>query len=184
MESVIAGMLEDFEDGKLNRRQLIQSIAIAAAAVAMPGRVGAAPREASFNTIGIDHISYSVVDYEKTRDFYADLMGMRIEEYADGSAQCRMFFGDEGAHMIARSRPVPAGHPADQPTGRVDHISFQIADWDTDRVEAELNRRGLAPRLDTGTPGRRPWASFHVRDPDGTDLQISGDLKPGDRLYK
>ncbi len=35
MESVIAGLLEDFDDGKMTRRQLIQSLAMAAAA-AMP----------------------------------------------------------------------------------------------------------------------------------------------------
>jgi hypothetical protein len=49
-------------------------------------------------------------------------------------------------------------------------------------VKAELERRGLAPRLDTG--GGDGYASFHVKDPDGWDLQISGDPKPGDPLYK
>ena len=49
-------------------------------------------------------------------------------------------------------------------------------------MEAELKRRGLEPRLDTG--GGAGYASFHVKDPDGWDLQISGDPKPGDRLYK
>ena len=28
------------------------------------------------------------------------------------------------------------------------------------------------------------YASFHVPDPDGYDVQISGDLKPGDSLYE
>ena len=32
MESVIAGLLTDFEKGKMTRRQLIQSLALAAAA--------------------------------------------------------------------------------------------------------------------------------------------------------
>jgi len=39
-------------------------------------------------------------------------------------------------------------------------------------VEAELKRRGLEPRVDTEN-------SFHVKDPDGFDLQISGEaMKP------
>jgi len=39
-------------------------------------------------------------------------------------------------------------------------------------VEAELKRRGLTPRPDTED-------SFHVKDPDGFDLQISGkNMKP------
>jgi len=34
MESVIAKLLQDFEQGKMNRRQLIQSLSLAAAAAA------------------------------------------------------------------------------------------------------------------------------------------------------
>ena len=34
MESVIAKLLQDFERGKMNRRQLIQSLSLAAAAAA------------------------------------------------------------------------------------------------------------------------------------------------------
>ena len=43
---------------------------------------------------------------------------------------------------------------------------------DKDKVKAELDRRGLSPRVDTEN-------SFHVKDPDGFDLQISGkEMKP------
>ena len=42
MESVIAKLLQDFEQGKMNRRQLIQSLSLAAAAAAgmAPGGQG------------------------------------------------------------------------------------------------------------------------------------------------
>ena len=43
METIIAGLLKDFEDGKMTRRQLIQSLALAAAA-AMPGAAATAQR--------------------------------------------------------------------------------------------------------------------------------------------
>jgi hypothetical protein len=85
------------------------------------------------------------------------------------------------SRLIARNRRQPA--PADAPVKSVvDHIAFKIDNWNTDRVKSELERRGLAPRLDTG--GGDGCASFHVKDPDGWDLQISGDPKPGDPLYK
>jgi catechol 2,3-dioxygenase-like lactoylglutathione lyase family enzyme len=198
MESTINRLIVDYESGKLSRRQLVRSLAAAAAAMALPRRAAAQPLVApvenpfanGFRTVGIDHISFSVKDYEKTRDFYADLMGWRAEAYADGSKQVRLFWGPAslpglsgGSHTIARNADF-SKTPAGQPTASVGHISYQIADWDTDKVEAELKRRGLDPRLDTGTEGRRPWASFHVKDPNGYDLQISGDVKPGDRLHK
>jgi hypothetical protein len=49
-------------------------------------------------------------------------------------------------------------------------------------VKAELERRGLKPRLDTGALPTK--GSFHVADPDGYDLQIEGTLKAGDSLLK
>jgi hypothetical protein len=46
-------------------------------------------------------------------------------------------------------------------------MAYTIDAWDKNAVEAELKSRGLAPRPDTED-------SFHVKDPDGFDLQISG----------
>jgi hypothetical protein len=40
MEHIIAKLLRDFEDGFMNRRQLIQSLSLAATAVACVGEAG------------------------------------------------------------------------------------------------------------------------------------------------
>ena len=179
METIIARLLQDFEDGKMSRRQLIKSLAVAAtAASAVTSPVSIEAQGQGFRTIALDHVSYQVTDYKRTRDFYADLMGMTVSG-DNGSSQCTLRFGD--ASVIARNRRQPA--PADAPVKSViDHVAFKIDNWNTDRVKSELERRGLAPRLDTG--GGDGYASFHVKDPDGWDLQISGDPKPGDPLYK
>lgn len=179
METIIARLLEDFENGKMNRRQLIKSLAVASAAASAMSSPAAAEAEGQgFKTIALDHISYQVTDYKRTRDFYADLMGMPVTA-DNGTSQCSLHFGD--AYVIARNRRQPA--PADAPVKSVvDHIAFKIDNWNTDRVKGDLERSGLAPRLDTG--GGDGYASFHVKDPDGWDLQISGDPKPGDPLYK
>ena len=173
MEHIISKLLQDFEKGLMNRRQLIQSLALAATAASATSTISAAAGS-GFKTVGVDHISYQVRDYKRTRDFYSNLMGMTVA--GDTGSQCELHFGD--AMVIARNRR-PANANA---TGRVDHIAFKIADWNTDKVRAELESRRLTPRLDTG--GGDGYASFHVTDPDGFDLQISGDPKPGDRLYK
>lgn len=177
METIIARLLQDFETGKMNRRQLIKSLAVAAtAAVHVPSPAQAQGK--GFKTIALDHISYAVTDYKRTRDFYADLMGMPVSG-DNGTTQCSLNFA--GASVIARNRRDPV--PADAAVKSVvNHIAFKIDNWDTNRVKAELDRRGLEPRLDTG--GGNGYASFHVKDPDGWDLQISGDPKPGDPLYK
>jgi catechol 2,3-dioxygenase-like lactoylglutathione lyase family enzyme len=149
MEHIISKLLEDFEQGRVTRRQLVQRIAWAAAAA--PTASSASP----FKAVAVNHISYQVRDYRKARDFYADLFGMKVTH--DNGKECDLLFGD--SVLIARNR---SAH-----TPRVDHIAYMIDNWDRHAVEAELKRRGLQPRPDTVN-------SFHVKDPDGFDLQIAG----------
>ena len=51
---------------------------MAAGAAAHAGR---APAQGSkgFRAVAVNHISYQVSDYAKTRDFYADLLGMKVD---------------------------------------------------------------------------------------------------------
>jgi catechol 2,3-dioxygenase-like lactoylglutathione lyase family enzyme len=181
MEQIIARLLKDFEDGKMNRRQLIQGMAVAAAAVWGSGSAAAAAEAGNgFKTLSLDHISYQVADYRRTRDFYSNLMGMTISD-DNGSSQCFLHFDD--ALLIARNKRQRPGAPADpSPKPLVDHIAYKIDNWDTDTVKKELESRGLTPRIDTN--GGPNYVSFHVQDPDGFDLQISGLAKPGDSQYK
>lgn len=163
MENVIAKLLDDFEQGKMTRRQLIKSVTIVAATAA-----GATPvlAESSkgFKAVAVNHISYQVNDYKKTRDFYADLLGMKVA--ADNGTQCYLILGDTNTFLIPRNAPQGSAPP------RIDHIAYTIENWDKNAVKAELDRRGLNPQPDTEN-------SFHVKDPNGFDLQISGkDMKP------
>jgi catechol 2,3-dioxygenase-like lactoylglutathione lyase family enzyme len=157
MEIVIAKLLEDFEHGKMNRRQLIQSLSLAAAAtaaMASPARAAGKPLEALY----VNHISYEVNDYKKVRDFYVDLLGMKVTE--DDGKQCRLVFGNN--MLIPRNRA--GGGPA-----KVDHIAYTVTNWDAEKdgLEEELKRRGLQYRGSAKT-------SFHIKDPEGMGVQFGG----------
>lgn len=160
MEHLIGKLLHDFEQGRMDRRQLIRSIAVAAAAVG--SAAPAAAEGKGFQAIGVNHISYVCADYGKTRDFYADLLGMKVS-HDDGKQQCYLSFGD--TFLLPRNARTNAKTPQHPPL--INHIAYTIDNWDKNAVEAELKRRGLEPRPDTED-------SFHVKDPDGFDLQISG----------
>ena len=178
MGHVVSGLLKDFEDSKTSRRQLIASLALAGAAAWAPR---ASAQGKGFNTMHLDHISYQVADDKKTRDFYADLMGMKVTD-DNGTSQVQRHFGSDGAMMIARDRWQRPGEPADpNPKPLVDHIAYSIDTWDTDKAKVELERRGLKPRLDTG--GGPNYVSLHVQDPDGFDLQTSGIARLRDSQY-
>jgi len=181
MEQIICGLLQDFEAGKLTRRQLIQALALGL--TAGPAELAAAQKPAEqssippprspapWRTVWLDHVSYAVSDYRRSTAFYRDLMGWEII-HDDGQKQCSMKIGSVGS-IIIRDRAGYAGAAGgtNQPTitGLIDHTSWGIEPWNTSRVKAELEKRGLDPRPDMN--GK--FQSFHVRDSDGWDLQIS-----------
>jgi catechol 2,3-dioxygenase-like lactoylglutathione lyase family enzyme len=157
MESIIEKLLLDFERGKMNRRQLIQSLSVAAAAATgmAPGaRAAGKPLEALY----VNHISYQVNDYAKVRDFYVNLLGMKVTE--DDGKQCRLVFGNN--ILVPRNRAN--GAPA-----KVDHIAYTVTNWDAEKevMEEELKRRGLKYTGSAKT-------SFQVKDPEGMGVQFGG----------
>jgi catechol 2,3-dioxygenase-like lactoylglutathione lyase family enzyme len=179
MERLIEQLLEDFEHGRLTRRQLIRGLALAAvsapaaAAAQAPGPAPAS-NPAPWKTVCLDHISYAVADYRKSTAFYQNLMGWEIRN-DNNTNQASLAIPNVG-NIIIRNRRQPApGTDAAQPgrppiTGVINHVSYGIQPWDTQAVEAELKRRGLNPRPDMVGDN---FKSFHVLDPDGWDLQIS-----------
>jgi len=160
-EKLVIDLLSQFERGRISRRTLVQTLATGIAAASAMGMsssaLAAAPARKGFKAVAVNHISYGVSDYARTRDFYADLLGMRVSE--DNGKQCALSFGD--TFVIPRKTRQPDGKPY------IDHVAYTIEDWNTAEVEAELRRRGFEPRKDTED-------SFHIKDPDGFDVQISG----------
>jgi catechol 2,3-dioxygenase-like lactoylglutathione lyase family enzyme len=188
MEGMIATLVKDFEDGKMDRRQLIQCLAL----VAMAGPAAAAPQapapaaKAPWKTVHLDHISYAVSDYKRSVEFYSSLMGWDVAS-DNGKSQATLKIGDIGEIIIRNARPASAEAAARQAsaaapasgqgagerpplTGVINHISWGVSPWDTDGVKAELEKRGLKPRPDMVGNDFKSW---HVFDPDGWDLQIS-----------
>ena len=94
-------------------------------------------------------------------------------------AECRNARRPEGAAQTPpAAAPSQPGQPPRPPlTGVINHISYGVDPWDTEKVKAELERRGLKPRPDMVGDN---FKSFHVFDPDGWDLQISNKTKAGD----
>jgi len=157
MEQIVTKLVSEFEQGKLTRRQLIKSLSVAAAAAA-----GMAPAASAagkpLQALYINHVSYQVNDYKKVRDFYVDLLGMKVTE--DDGKQCRLVFGNN--ILIPRNR-------ANGGASKVDHIAYTITNWDAEKeaLEAELKRRNLTY---TGTAK----TSFQVKDPEGMGVQFGG----------
>ncbi len=177
--------IETFDRGKMDRRQLMQALGIAATgafAVSAGSKTSAFAASAAqmgsaigtgFKAVAYNHINYQVADYAKVRDFYVNLFGMK--PVWDDGKQCSIEFGDPPNAIYIRplTRPLdrPAGTgpnanwTAQMGQGNVDHLAFSIENFQLDSVKAELTRRGLNPTAD----GPFAWG---IKDPSGLTVQI------------
>src|SRR5262245_23907599 len=113
-----------------------------------------------WKTVSLEHLTFTVADYRKEAAFYVALMGWALR--SDDGKQAVLDLGDWGS-VIFRDAPAAA-------RATVASFCFGIEPWNAETVEAELRRRGLAPVAERGADG---FESFHVKDPDGFDVQIS-----------
>jgi catechol 2,3-dioxygenase-like lactoylglutathione lyase family enzyme len=130
----------------------------------------------NWKTVWLDHISFEVPDYKKTVAFYTALLGWKPGKDEGSQNQCEI--GDVGDIIIRRgfaggrgAAPNAAPRPAS-----IGHIAFGITPFDADQVKAELEKRGLTARVDTGGRGdihTASYKSYHTTTPNGFDLQIS-----------
>jgi len=121
-----------------------------------------------WKTTALEHITFGVVDYRAEASFYAALMGWT--ERSDAGTRAVMDAGDCGCVIFKQADASPAaGGRGGAARAIVESFGFVITPWDARAVEAELRKRNLSPVADNGAGG---FESFHVKDPDGFDLQI------------
>lgn len=139
----------------------------------------------NWQTVWLDHFSFSVSNYKESVSFYSNLLGW-TPTYDEGS-QNELLIGDAGNIIIRGGNPLDPNFKAGAArSARIDHISFGIAPWDTDGVKAELEKRGLRAQIDTSSKHQAPdgtWVaddihaaafkSYHTQTPNGYNLQIS-----------
>jgi catechol 2,3-dioxygenase-like lactoylglutathione lyase family enzyme len=166
MEKFIAGLVKDFESGKLDRREFCQTVALAAV-VYGAGEAANAETGRGLKMLGVNHLSYACADFAKARDWYVSVLGMESRAATDKNAKrANLMFGPEagkgGAFIVARTVTASTKPPSE---AVVDHIAYTISDWDEAKVRGTLKAKGLEV---TGRDG-----SLHVRDAFDCDVQIA-----------
>lgn len=133
-----------------------------------------------WKTVWLDHISFEVPNYKESVAFYTALLGWKPGTDEGSQNQCEI--GDIGDIIIRRGGGGNRGGGSNTGprTASIGHISFGIAPFDPDAVKAELTKRGLNAREDTGGRGdihTASYKSYHTTTPNGFDLQISATTK-------
>jgi catechol 2,3-dioxygenase-like lactoylglutathione lyase family enzyme len=142
-----------------------------------------------WKTVLLDHFTCEVEDYSKEAAYYNALMNWAIR--SDDGKQAVLDIGEWGGLILKGGYKAPPPTAAEQAAeqaraqrasggrqrpprpprnARFNNVCWGIAPWNAKTVEAELRKRGLDPVADNRAGG---FESFHIKDPDGFDLQIS-----------
>src|SRR5262245_18218769 len=188
MKAFVASKLDDYTRGKISRRQLLESLTVAAAATAATGGAQAAPApNRALKAALVNHISYQCPDLHRVADWYSRVFNMEQVTYPSEPSQIGMPFGRRNqkpfgvtaddvptSYIVVRTRN-PNGTAADKgalarPPSRavIEHVAYTVADFDRDRAAAELRALGVQNVRNGGL------YSLHMTDPFGFDIQLSG----------
>jgi catechol 2,3-dioxygenase-like lactoylglutathione lyase family enzyme len=152
MESIISNLMTRFEKGELSRRELVQILAM----VACGGSAAAAPAETlDFKAATIDHVSVRVVDMQRSIDFYRKMFGFTV--VGEDPSQGVIRLGNTKI-LVSLNQGAPAG--------TVDHFSIGIPKFTQELGRSYFTQRGAMPL-------QGDLAGFHIKDPDGVNVQIS-----------
>ena len=118
------------------------------------------PNNSSFHPAGFTFIILNVPDIAKERDFYGDLLGMKVvSDRSQGpEAECALRFGENT--FVLRKLADPAVKPY------CTEFGFAVGKSSSD-IESELVRRGFNPHRDS------KLESWIVKDPDGYEIGVS-----------
>jgi catechol 2,3-dioxygenase-like lactoylglutathione lyase family enzyme len=150
VEQTISDLVARFERGRLTRRELIQALAAVAAA-------STTASAASLKAGSINHTSVLVSDMARSIEFYNRVFGLSVQNEDKANKISRL--GIAGKVLVSLRVEPPAG--------LIDHFAIGVEGFNRDAVTKELQGMGLTPRenLEFG---------FHVKDPDGANVQITG----------
>jgi catechol 2,3-dioxygenase-like lactoylglutathione lyase family enzyme len=183
MEAFAAVKLEEFEQGKISRRRLIEALTLAATTISATSAAAAA-QGAGVKVTNVNHISYTNPNYRQAADWYSKVFN--LEQVNDDGHNVNLPFGKMGekplgitandvgpTFLICRTRDLngtigTTGVQRPKATCVVDHMAYTVADFDRERVKADLKAMGVENVRDGG------MFSLHMTDPFGYDVQISG----------
>ncbi len=101
--------------------------------------------------VTINHIAIAVSDLHRSKEWYCKTFGLRVIQESEES----VLLGFGTGMLVLRPDPSP---------GTISHFMFGIDKFQPENLEARLRAQGLEPQKDSD--------SFHIRDPDGLNVQV------------
>jgi catechol 2,3-dioxygenase-like lactoylglutathione lyase family enzyme len=102
----------------------------------------------------VNHIGINVTDLKRSVDWYSSVFGLAVLVRGADVAVLGFANGDESTTFVLRTSQKP----------EVNHFMFGINNFDAEALGGYLKSKGLELRTDV--------SSFHIKDPDGIDVQV------------
>ena len=147
--------LRAFEDGRIDRRELLSKMLLAVGATAGVGTTrSAVAKEAdspTFPSKGLNHLALNVTDVARSRDWYCKHLGLEV--LRDGSQNCFLKTGDDFLALFRSSKPG------------MNHFCFTWPGKTADEAVRRIKAAGMQPR--------REENRVYFPDPDGLTVQVA-----------
>ncbi len=183
MHAYAAVKLDDYKNGKINRRQLLETLTVAVAASA-PGAADAAQGRALQAAL-INHVSFTCPNFRQAADWYSKVFNLEQITYPSEPTQIGIPFGPKGSkpmgvtaddvpvsYIVVRTRdsyaPAANGVARRKSQASIEHMGYTVANFDREKAKVELKALGVENVRDGGL------YSLHMTDPFGYDIQLSG----------
>ena len=159
MQDAIEGLVQEFEERKLTRRQLVAAIASLAAggATKVSGQTAAVAQARTLN-----HVSLAVTDVEQSAEWYGRLLDLEVVS-RPGNGGINLGLRDGFLGLYQLSNP-----------GSVNHFCLGVDNYDPERIAERLDTAGIQASINTNPNSRTSGGDqLYFRDPDGTSVQLS-----------
>src|SRR5262245_36713468 len=98
MEGFAAAKLEEFEQGKISRRKLIETLTLAATTVGAANAVQAQGQQSGVKAALVNHISYNNPNFRQGDDWYSKVFNLDQVRLKDN--EVTLPFGKMGEHPL------------------------------------------------------------------------------------
>ena len=156
MDTALESLIDEFEAGRLTRRQLTAGLALLVGGAALAaGAKGASAQQgtgSTFRAWDVNHEALSVADVQRSRDFYVRHLGLEVT--SESARNC--FLSCEGDNFLALFQSANPG---------LNHYCFSVDGYAVGDAAEKLRARGFQPRV----TGNR----IYFPDPDGIEVQLA-----------